>query len=123
MGEIDTSGEASKGAPQWVWTLGAFLVLALCVGGAYLAGRDTSTPEDLPRDAKRVCQEDFVPKRLKAPKTAEFSGVTVTESGGVYTVTGSVDSQNGFGALIRSSFTCKVRESGDNWVLDSASVS
>lgn len=106
------------------WAIGIVLVvLAVCGLCAWRVNAKNEAPVDPSGDAKRVCQEEFVPKRLKAPKTAEFTGVTVSESDGVYTVTGSVDAQNSFGALIRSTFTCKVRETGDNWVLDSATVS
>lgn len=89
-----------------------------------LVGKGTDdAPADPSGDAKRVCVEEFVPKRLKAPSTAKFSGVTVTSDGDVYTVAGSVDAQNTFGAMIRSSFTCVVRDADTQWVLQSATVS
>jgi hypothetical protein len=34
-------------------------------------------------------------------------------------VTGAVDAQNSFGAMIRSNFTCSVRLDGDTWYLTS----
>lgn len=58
--------------------------------------------------------EEFVKKRLKAPGTAEFPKTSekinhITSLGGEkYMIDSWVDSQNGFGALIRSRFTCKV---------------
>jgi hypothetical protein len=52
--------------------------------------------------------EDSVKDRLKAPATAQFSEVETTPSGAEsYDVAGAVDSENSFGALIRSHFTCK----------------
>lgn len=96
-------------------------VIALCVSVA-IGGNDDAAA-DPSGDAKRVCVDEFVPKRLKAPASAEFSRVTVASSGDVYTVTGSVDAQNTFGATIRSSFTCVVRDAGSNWILQSATVS
>lgn len=106
------------------WTAGIVLgVIALCGAFALFSGGDDGPTEaDLYRDAKRVCQDEFVPKRLKAPATAEYSGVQVTEAGGVYTVTGSVDSENAFGAKVRARWTCAVRSAGESWVLNSATV-
>jgi hypothetical protein len=68
-----------------------------------------------------VMCEQFVEERLKAPSSADFSGVfdtTVSGSGNDYTVRGYVDAQNSFGAMIRSDYTCEIRDSGnDKWTL------
>ena len=53
-----------------------------------------------------LCQ-DAVRERLRAPATAVFSN----GSSNGYSVSGAVDSQNGFGALLRSHYRCSV--SGD----------
>lgn len=50
-----------------------------------------------------------VTARLKAPSTAQFSDCYSTTADGVQTVTLTVDSQNGFGAMIRSKWVTKVR--------------
>jgi hypothetical protein len=106
------------------WTAG---IIAAVVAVAFLlvwrSGDSEPTTEDLRSDAARACQEDFIPARLKAPATAAFSSVTTTTAGATYTVTGSVDSENSFGAKIRSSFTCAMHLAGDRWVLESANVS
>jgi hypothetical protein len=58
--------------------------------------------------------EDFVKQRLKSPSTAEFPGLFekanhITELGNdEYRINSWVDSQNGFGAMIRSEFSCKI---------------
>lgn len=96
-------------------------VVFVCVTAFISRSGDDSDPDPGP-DAERVCQ-DFVKKRLKAPATAKFSDVN--HSGGVdgeYTVTGAVDSQNSFGALIRSDFTCTVKDDGDQWRLVTINV-
>jgi hypothetical protein len=95
-------------------------VVAICV--ARQGGSSEPSSEDLLRDAKRACQEDFIPPRLKAPATAKFSEATVTENGSSYTVTGQVDSQNAFGALVRAQFSCVMHHGDDQWILDSANV-
>lgn len=105
------------------WAIG--ICLALVAAAVFIATRNvhaTPTPEELKADAARACEKTFIPDRLKAPSTAQYTNVRTTESGGAYTVMGYVDAQNSFGAQIRSSFTCIVHSSGDQWVLDSASV-
>lgn len=111
------------------WAIGIVVAIVAVVG--FLVTRNvhtTPTGHELSNDAKRACQEQFIPDRLKAPATAKYSGVTVSmpnarSYGDEYTVTGSVDSENSFSALVRSTFTCVVHSSGDQWVLVSATVS
>lgn len=63
--------------------------------------------------------EDFVEKKLKSPSTAEFPGVTEKDKhitdlgGGKYKINSWVDSQNGFGATIRTNFSCTIVFEGD----------
>lgn len=110
-----------KKPPVGVWIGAAVVVavMALVISVVVKGGG----PADPKTDAKLICQENFIAARLKAPATAKYLDVTVTQLGDVYTVTGSVDSENSFGALIRSTFTCKVKDSGDQWLLQSATVS
>jgi len=113
---------AKSKTPWWAYAvvLGIAGIIALIV--AHPTKHQPTSTENRD-DATRACQEKFVPDRLKAPATAKFSNVTTTATAaGGYTVVGSVDSENGFGALIRSTFTCSVHSSGDQWVLDSATV-
>ncbi|SNR98957.1 hypothetical protein SAMN06272737_1579 [Blastococcus mobilis] len=66
--------------------------------------------------------EGFVEDRLKAPSSADFSGYFdsyVIQSGDEYTVSGYVDAENSFGAMLRSEWTCTVRDGGDTWYLES----
>ncbi len=64
--------------------------------------------------------ENVVRSMLKAPKTADFSNDRYTrygdlDTGGCY-VSGDVDAQNGFGAMLRSHYIVKFDK--DNHVLD-----
>lgn len=70
--------------------------------------------------------EGFVTERLKSPSTADFGGGIITPSrtrakfrgDSTYYVTGSVDSQNGFGATVRSSFSIEIkRKSEHKWII------
>jgi hypothetical protein len=67
-------------------------------------------------EAKSACKE-FVQRRLKSPSTADFN-MDATGSGDQWTVTGTVDSQNSFGGTVRNTFSCEVRYSGTDWVLE-----
>jgi hypothetical protein len=106
-----------------LWTIGIGAAIVAVI--AFFATRTThhdATPDEQKADAGRACQEKFIPERLKAPASAKFSSVATTFDGTSYHVEGLVDSQNSFGALVRSSFTCVMHSSGSQWVLDSANV-
>lgn len=72
----------------------------------------------------RVMAEQFVKARLKAPSTAKFSGYGETKTKYLgdckHVVVGYVDSQNSFGAQIRTQYgvTVKNEKGTDNWVLE-----
>jgi hypothetical protein len=94
-----------------------FAIASLSGGG----GGDTSGGGTM---AYYMCQ-DFIEKRLIAPATAEWpsrSDITVLPIRGkeeAYQVRGYVDSQNGFGALIRTNYVCEVSYVGNGqWHLD-----
>jgi len=71
-------------------------------------------------DAKWACKQ-FVEKTLKAPSTADFQNYNNFSAWGTgdgpFGITGYVDAQNSFGAKIRTTFTCELRKSGENWQL------
>ncbi|MFJ4902916.1 hypothetical protein [Streptomyces sp. NPDC088727] len=99
------------------------ITAALAVlAGASLVACDPAEPTG--QGAAVMC-EKFVKERLKSPGTADFSGVSDTQiktiSGSKpwrYLVTGYVDSQNGFGATVRNTYTCDVStKDNDTWSL------
>lgn len=63
--------------------------------------------------------ENFVKEKIKSPSTAVFPGIIEKDKhitdldGGKYQITSWVDSQNGFGATIRTSFSCMIIFEGD----------
>jgi len=77
-------------------------VVASLIGG----NRSDSSSNDNQYEAIAQC-EARIERLLKAPSTAEFDS-SATASGGVWTVTGTVDSENSFGAMLRSNFQCTV---------------
>jgi len=119
---------------------GKLLLVLFCLfgGSIYLLGSMSPklSPEEKARqDAadkqarnKRYCSDDkiaalvmaqkLVKGNLKAPATAEFASIVdsqVTPIGDCsYRVVSYVDSQNSFGANIRTNFTATVKYKGDN---------
>lgn len=67
-------------------------------------------------DTARAYCRTLVEEQLKAPSTADypFAG-SAQRSGDDWTVSGSVDSQNSFGAKVRSSYTCQLHWAGSSF--------
>jgi hypothetical protein len=66
---------------------------------------------DPAEQAENTCQA-YVQHHLKAPSTAEFStltAVTPDTEPDTRVISGYVDAQNGFGAQVRTQFTCTIR--------------
>ena len=81
-------------------------------------------------DQARYAAREFVKQRLKAPSSASFLKDTaaVIEGGPTtyrYSVSGSVDAKNSFGAKIRTPYSCVVmkKAGGDRWYCESLSLS
>jgi len=56
--------------------------------------------------------EELVKNQLKSPASAQFSGETQTNvDSSTVNIDGTVDSQNGFGAMLRSTFECQANGS------------
>lgn len=105
---------AKRGKGAVTGIVAAVLIFVCCIWGYAKDSDEDDGPTSY--DAKVMCQE-FVGRVLKAPSTARYSDEVVTVSSGTWTVTGHVDAQNSFGAMIRSSYTCKMTVSGDTWRL------
>ncbi len=66
------------------------------------------------------CQK-FTEERLKSPKSADWPLLdvkTIKIAEHTYMVQSHVDSQNAFGAVIRTQVDCVVRLQDDTWILD-----
>lgn len=85
-----------------------FFVWALSGGGDSDPARERELEEF---GAIDTC-EGWVRDQLKAPSTAEFNDSQAIGAG-PWTVTGTVDAENSFGAMIRHSWTCEIRLDGD----------
>ena len=65
----------------------------------------------------KIMAQGMVKQLLKSPSTADFPSFdyTTTNVGNQYTVVSYVDSQNGFGAMIRSSWRVVMTHNGGEW--------
>lgn len=106
--------EAAKG-----WA-GLALIAVIIYGLVHACGGGLSTSK---YGAQDRC-ETYIKTLLQAPSTAKFSGETATDNGdGTWSVTGSVDSENGFGAKLRSTWSCTAKDGGNNsWSIARGSV-
>lgn len=73
----------------------------------------------------RVYSETFIERLLKAPSTAKFCSDTVTDLGdNRWKISSCVDSQNSYGAMIRSNWETTIAylggdiDTGSNWKLE-----
>jgi predicted RNA-binding Zn-ribbon protein involved in translation (DUF1610 family) len=103
-----------------------FTTISNCGGPSGSSSTSPPAPKHDAVSAWTMCQS-FVKDRLKAPRTAKWPwGYTdyVTHLGdGRYKIKAYVDSQNAFGAMIRTHFTAEVRwTGGDNWRLESLEI-
>jgi hypothetical protein len=96
----------------------AGLVALALVGvsvGAYAMTRPERVAEDKTATLIEQCRAE-AKKSLKAPATAQFSEERPVELGDrFYYIDGSVDAQNGFGALVRSKYRCKAESTASGW--------
>jgi hypothetical protein len=96
-----------------------------CVGASKEMEEKYSAPTGEPIGAGVACQE-FVSRQLKSPGSAKYPAEETAEHAhnlgdGRFAVRSYVDSQNGFGALLRTQFACYVHKNptGLSYTLDS----
>lgn len=99
-------------------------LLALIVVGVLVNPQQPSapTPDTPSRTETCVMGQDFVSQRLKSPGSAQYplcKDTDITDLGdGNWRMAGYVDSQNGFGALLRTPFVLQMHYQGQqHWRL------
>lgn len=116
------TGEPVPPAPQKRRTgliIGLIAAVLVVLAAAGVTAYALTRGPNLQQQATQAC-EDKVRASLKAPATAQFSGTEADPSGNTqaadgqgWYVTGNVDAENGFSALVRSSWTCYAFKHGD----------
>ena len=96
---------------------GVFVVVGLLFLYFMMFGSEDDDSSGGGSDVAEIMCQEFVKDRLKSPSSAEFSATT-SGLGPQFVVTGTVDSQNSFGAMMQNRFSCTVTEDGDGgWSL------
>lgn len=109
--EYKSPKRATQNNNSWKWIIGGIVVLIIVIG--QFSGNNNGTGDSDPILAYNYAKE-FIKDGLKSPSTAEFPGTFeqknhVTDLGnGQYQINSWVDSQNSFGAIIRSRWSCKI---------------
>jgi hypothetical protein len=95
------------------------VIVVLVVIGSVIGSLNANNGPSEPslQAAAQVGCENLARQNLKAPSTASFSNESTTGASGHYTISGDVDAQNSFGAMLRNHFVCDVN--GSNVVLRS----
>lgn len=100
------------------------MIGVLALGGYALAncgGNDEPSETLMQIQAEDQCK-DWVKDKLKAPATADFSGERISGTAGDYTIVGNVDSQNSFGANVRSTWMCTIKRDSTGTYIGEATV-
>jgi hypothetical protein len=94
------------------WAIAAVIGLIVILGVVSCVA--SCFKRDPHHDLESIAQcEARISKLLKAPATANFDSSTTTDGTG-WTVTGTVDSENSFGANVRSDYQCTVVMNSNN---------
>lgn len=99
-----------------VTVLAIIALFAMCAFG----GKDD---DSIGESDAWVCAQDVVEKNLKSPSSAKFCLMSEAsiyyngeeDGGSRYTVSGYVDAQNSFGAMIRKNFTVNLTVTKDDY--------
>lgn len=107
--------------------LGLVIIVALIVFFVSCCGGNEKSSSDKPKEPGKldayVMSQLFVEDKLKSPSTANFpvySEEMVTDGGsGAFLISAYVDSQNGFGAKVRTRYSCLLQydKEKDDWIL------
>lgn len=118
--------QSADGAPRatdpFFWPLLTIVVIGFCI--FILWGDDIFNTNHTERGAHAITKQ-FVEDRLSSPATADWpwKAKEIKYMGeGIYRVRTYVDSQNGFGALMRSDVDAVVKWTAGDWKLVSLSV-
>ncbi|MCM4159537.1 hypothetical protein FHG64_16095 [Antarcticibacterium flavum] len=95
---------------------GCLQVVGILIIGIFIIGLIGSSVDGEPEDQRTdsyalIYAEKAIKSKLKAPSTADFPGIRgaeINREGDTFYVISYVDSQNGFGAMIRSYWEVRV---------------
>ena len=106
----------TRGDPRWLRPVLVALMAAVC----WSCGKAPPPPNEF--GAETICQ-NLTRQRLKSSELADFSGVEETKRlsnhsvPATFLITGWVDVQNSFGAVMRNRYSCAVKLENGRWSL------
>jgi hypothetical protein len=112
----------------WPWIIATVLVFALGAAVVWASTRPEPAPATSTKPtiaaAHSACEE-AVELQLKAPGSATFGGREESAANVEIPirVSGYVDAQNSFGALVRNRYSCLATPSGSTWTITDVSLS
>lgn len=128
--QYEVSSQTKGGKPNSLKGIIAILIGVVVLGVIFNKGcsseeiKYTKEQQDSIYAAKnqimaKIMARNFVKDVLKSPASAEFENEKVWYlKDSTFMVKGTVDSQNSFGAMLRSYFECKVKQvDRDNWIV------
>ena len=113
--KLEAEGKAKQGQQTQGWLFGCFgLIFIAFLIGIFSSKSSSSEPDEktlygVEKAALYYACKKLIPAKLKAPSTAKFPDYEDSMFGmgtSVSQWTAYVDSQNGFGAMIRTNFVC-----------------
>lgn len=112
---------STSGCFPAILLIGLFLAVVI-----FWPRSEDNTPKDIPHSS--MLAYDLVSKQalngLKAPKSAEFPDISTRNAhtkylgDGRYEINSYVDSQNSFGAMLRTYFTAVIKFTGDSYQIE-----
>ena len=118
---MDQRSRATTGVPLWGWVaIGLVVVLIgwLSIFKESIAPIAPARGQDTSRDravASLGCKE-WIGQHLKAPSQATWATPEILRlDTDMWSVSGTVDSPNAFGVMLRTTYVCEIRIDGTTW--------
>lgn len=115
IGKIKKLPGLAKILVGWAAFCVIMLVVVLVIRVNWVAAGRPDLYRPTAAEAYDMCTDAML-ERLKAPATAQFADLgaaTITKQDNYFFVDSWVDSENAFGALLRTHYTCTVQHVGD----------
>lgn len=107
---------AQEGNTNQRQKLGCIVFFVIIGAVIYLFGGCDGCSNEVSTGEAQIMAKEFVKNSLKSPSTADFSNTSSQElSDKTFLVSGNVDAQNSFGAMLRNTFRVKLKYNGGEW--------
>ena len=105
-----------SGCLKFLWIIIFVIIGIFVIGAIFSENDDTQTSQDYSNNEILAYNyaKDFVKEKLKSPSSAIFPSTrekvehVINLGGGEYKINSWVESQNSFGAMIKTDFSCRI---------------